>query len=508
MYSKIVSGTLVGTDAEEIMVESDVSFGFPSFSIVGLPDTAIRESKERVRIAMANSGFTFPDKRVTVNLSPAGVRKEGTHFDLPVAVGILVSAGYAKAKMSEGIAFLGELALDGKINRIKGALPLIIGLREKGVRKIVIPEENSLEGSMVKDAEIFSAASLKEVARFLNGRGQLKSVRFQRDIIGEMHYDGPDFYDVTGHESAKRALQLAASAMHNVLLTGPPGSGKTLLARCVPSILPPMDYEEMIEVTKIYSMFGLLDDENPVIKQRPFRSPDHTVTPAALIGGGSKAKAGEVSLAHLGVLFLDEFPEFSRMSLEALRKPLEDEVCTISRVSGSITLPSRFILVAAMNPCPCGFLGDDRNQCICSQSSILRYRSKLSGPILDRIDMTVDVRTPDLEDIRMRKKGVSSAELRTAVIKARKIQSERFKNENIKYNSQMKSDQLKKYCIMEKDAQKLLDDAFERFNLSVRSYDRIIKVARTAADLDDDEVIGIQHIAEAISYKCDSDIFR
>ncbi len=506
MYSRVICGTLIGTEAEEIIVETDVSFGFPSFSIVGLPDAAIRESKERVRISLGNSGLEFPDRRVTVNLSPAGVKKEGTHFDLAIAVGILVSSGIISKQSIDGIAFLGELTFDGKVNRINGALPLIMGLKEKGIKRLVIPNENRVEASMVGEIDVFTAETLSEVLDFIAGKRSLHKVEFNKnDIFINGNYEKiPDYADVSGHESAKRALQIAATAMHNILLTGPPGSGKTLLARCLPGILPPLTYEEKLEITKIYSIYGLLDEQQPIINHRPFRAPDHTVTAAALIGGGNRIKIGEVSLAHLGVLFLDEFPEFSRSALEALRKPLEDKICTISRVSGSVTLPSRFILVAAMNPCPCGFLGDPRNECRCTEAAIVKYKSKISGPLMDRIDITVNVHVPLLDDIKNTQKGMSSAQMREEVLNARKIQEERFAEELIAYNSQMEKEHIDKYCRLNYKAQKTLDDAFNRFKLSVRSYQRIIKVARTIADMEGAENIQWFHIAEAVSYKCEN----
>lgn len=507
MYSRVRSAALNGIEAEEIVVESDISRGFPSFTIVGLPDTAIRESKERVRAAVVNSGFSFPDRRVTVNLSPAGVRKVGTHFDLPIALCILVSSGMkVKAGIQEYV-FIGELALDGSIKRIRGLLPMIRGLSEKGIGKFIVPEENRKEGQLVENVEVLCAGKLDDVVRFIrNGTGLCRAG--EREEIKDETGPVLDFSDVSGQEQAKRALQIAAAGMHNILMSGSPGSGKTMLAKRLPGILPVMTDDEMMEVTKIYSICGLLDEERPLISRRPFRAPDHTITPQALIGGGMRVKAGEVSLAHNGVLFLDELSEFSRNAIEALRKPMEDEEVTISRLGGSVTLPSCFLTVAAMNPCPCGYYGDPVRVCSCSEGQVRNYRSRLSGPFLDRMDLFVNVRAPDYDEIRQHRKGISTDEMAGAVRSARQRQDVRFQKESIRYNSQMKADQIRSYCRMEHEAEELLRQAFYSMKLSVRSYDRILKVARTVADLEGHEIISVADAAEAMQYKCGGDLFR
>ena len=506
MYSKVSSVVLRGIDAEEISVETDVAFGFPTFSIVGLPDTAIRESKERVRTAIVNSGFSFPAMRVTVNLSPAGVRKEGTHFDLPIALCILKSSGISAAAGIEEFVFIGELALDGRINRINGVLPMISGMLECGMKKFVIPEGNRSEGAMVENAEIYCAATLNDAVRFAMSGVGLERVEFCAADFEDTD-DVPDFADVSGQEQAKRALQIAASAMHNVLMTGSPGSGKSMLAKRMPGIMPPLLYEEALEVTKIYSASGLLGEGRPMITKRPFRSPDHTVTPTALIGGGLRARAGEVSLAHTGVLFLDEIAEFSKQSREALRIPLENEKVTISRISGSITLPCSFLAVAAMNPCPCGYLGDTDRECTCTAAEIHKYNRRLSGPFLDRIDMCVTLTSPGYDEIREHKSGISTAEMKAAVMTAREMQTHRYRNSSIKYNSQMSTEQIKEYCRLDEAGDRLLRRAYKELKLSVRSYDRILKVARTIADMDGRNEIATGDVAAAVQYRCGRDIF-
>ena len=505
MYSMVKSGTLYGIDAFEVTVESDVAFGLPSLNIVGLPDAAVRESRERVRTAIRNSGLAFPDKRVTVNLSPADIRKAGTQFDLAIAVAILISSGKCRGR-SEDLAFLGELALDGSLKPVKGILPLLIGLMESGMRRVVIPAGNAGSASVVSGLEIFAGDDLRQVIAFIEGEGELERVSFAPDT-DEADIEGPDFSEVIGQENAKRALQAAAAGMHNILMTGPPGAGKTMLARCVPSIMPGMTYEEKLEVTKIYSVYGDLRDQ-PLIKRRPFRAPDHTVSPAGLVGGGRRIRAGEVTMAHLGILFLDELPEFSRSAIEALRKPMEDKTCSISRVSEKLILPSRFLTVAAMNPCPCGFYGDPSRECICPPGDIVRYRSKMSGPFLDRIDMNINLTVPGIDQIRRGARGASSSELREGVSRAHEIQRDRFRKEGISCNSEMGPGQVRKYCRTDRETENLLDAAFEKYSLSLRSYDRILRVSRTLADLEGSDMIRLEHAAEAISYKCGNDIFR
>ena len=507
MYSRVKSAALNGIDAEEIFVETDLAKGFPSFSIVGLPDTAIRESKERVRAALVNSGYRFPDGRVTVNLAPAGVRKEGTHFDLPIALCILISSGMNVWQDRMQCAFIGELTLNGSIKRVRGLLPMITGLQAKGVRTFIIPEENRHEGELAAGVDVYCTESLDDAVKYLRDGSPLKKAEYSGKII-EINENIPDFEDVSGQEQAKRALQIAAAGMHNLMLTGSPGSGKTMLAARLPGIMPPLSYEEAMEVTKIYSISGLLDEDQPLISKRPFRAPDHTISPPALIGGGHRVKAGEVSLAHNGVLFLDELPEFTRNAIESLRKPMEDEKVTISRLSGSVTLPSCFLAVVAMNPCPCGYFGDPQRVCTCSEGQIRRYLGRLSGPFLDRIDLCVTVNTPGYEEIHTHRKGISTKELSIPVIRARKIQERRYQKDPIRFNSQMRPEHIRKYCQIDKETEDLLRGAFQTMNLSVRSYDRILKVARTIADLKGRKMISLTDAAEAVQYKCGSEMFR
>ena len=509
MYSQILSGTLYGLASDQVIVETDLSPGLPAFYVVGLPDATVRESKERIRAAIVNSGFKFPAKRITINLVPAGTRKEGTHFDLPIAMGIMTSAGVIRKARTREYAFLGELSLDGSIKPINGVLPLVIGLRTHGVKKIILPRTNAEEASAVDDMLLYPVESLKEIELFFKGDQDIP-LYVKRGGEGDgVIREGPDFLDVAGQETAKRALQIAAAASHNVLLIGPPGAGKTMMARRMTGILPAMTYEEKLEVTKIYSIAGELPPDRPMITARPFRSPHHTISAAALIGGGGSPKPGEVSLAHYGVLFLDELPEFNRYVLEMLRQPLEDERVTITRIRGSMTFPSKFLLFASMNPCPCGYYGDPTHECTCSPYQIRSYLSKISGPLLDRIDMHLEIMPVKYKELA----GLEGSEtafpgetrsseiMRAEVEAARQIQLERYRKEEIFYNSQLTPGLMKKYCGLDRETKKLLETAFHQLSLSARAHYKIIKMGRTIADIEGTDQIRVRHIAEAIQYR-------
>ncbi|KXG75735.1 Competence protein ComM [Thermotalea metallivorans] len=502
VLSKIYSCVLNGLDGNLIEVEVDISNGLPALTIVGLPDTAVKESKERIRAAIKNSGFEFPMKRITINLAPANTKKEGTHLDLPMALGIMDAAGQIENEKIRDFAFIGELSLNGKLNRIAGVLPLVIALKNSGFRKIILPEANAEEGAIVQDAEIYPFSNLNDIIRYLKGELTLSPLQGGKSIHNDKNNrDLEDFDDVVGQESIKRAFQIAAAGGHNLLMIGPPGSGKTMLARRFPSILPDMTYEEALEVTKIYSVAGLLTDQSSLITKRPFRSPHHTISSIALVGGGRVPKPGEVSLAHYGVLFLDELPEFQRNVLEVLRQPLEDEVVTISRINGTLTYPSKFILVASMNPCPCGYYGDAVHPCSCTFPQIKKYLSKISGPLLDRIDIHVEVFPVKYTELQGEHRTKDTEQLKIAVEHARKIQIERYKNEGIFFNSQLKPKLLKKYCKLGSSEKALLEEAFHKLGLSARAYNRIIKLSRTIADLSGSDQILVSHIAEAIQYR-------
>lgn len=494
---------LRGIEAEQIWVESDTTRGLPSFSIVGLPDAANRESRERIRSAIINTGMKFPDGRVTVNLSPADLRKEGTHFDLPAAVAILASDGKIPRDHLESWVMMGELSLDGRLKAVRGVLPLITGIRSLGMHRVIIPAENAAEGALADGIEVRQANTLEEVIRMLTRREPLPSVRKTgRDAAEKPAPFAVDYLEVAGQESAKRAIQIAAAGMHNILMVGSPGSGKSMLAKRIPTILPPLTFEEKIEISKIYSICGLLNREHPLIHHRPFRTPDHTITPTALIGGGMKIRPGEVSLAHLGVLFLDELPEFRRSSIEALRKPMEDEKITVSRLSGTAEFPSKFILAAGMNPCPCGYAMDETRECVCTPWDRARYRARLSGPFLDRIDMAIYVRRPDFHVIQNGCGGMSSEQMRKNVWKVWKKQKERFAEVPVACNSQMRPDHIRQFCQLEKDGEEFMEHAFRSYRLSLRSYHKILRVARTIADLNDSEKVRVEDLAEAVNYKC------
>ena len=504
MLASVNSCAIHGIDAYIVLVEADISpAGFPHFTIVGLPDTAVQESRERVRAAIRNSGFRFPsNSRVTINLAPADIRKEGPSLDLPIALGILAATGQLNCEDLDGWVLVGELALDGAVRPVSGILPMALGARAAGKLRFAVPVSNAKEAAVVEGVEVYPVASLSDAVELLSSADSRTPM--PRETVEELLATPPyeaDFEDVKGQEHAKRALEVAAAGGHNLLMIGPPGSGKTMLARRLPSIMPPMTLEEALEVTKLYSISGLLPPMTSIMTVRPFRAPHHTVSNAGLIGGGSVPRPGEVSLAHHGVLFLDELPEFKRDVLEVLRQPLEDGVVTISRASGSLAYPARFTLVAAMNPCPCGFLTDPSRQCTCAPSQVQRYLMRISGPLLDRIDMHVEVPRLKQDELMSRPNSEPSAVIRERVKRAREIQTLRFRGKGIYCNAHMPPKLIRQMCVMDEDSNALLRAAITQLGLSARAHDRILKVARTIADLDGKERLEASHVAEAIQYR-------
>ncbi len=498
----MLSSALMGIDAYLVEVEVDISPGLPQFSTVGLPEGAVKESKERVRAAIKNCDFQFPVKKITVNLAPADIRKEGSAFDLPISIGILAASGYIPNDKLSQYAIMGELSLDGKIKSIRGALPSAIGVKDSSLRGLILPLENSDEAAVVEGVEVIPVESLRDIVKFLSGEKAIepRKIDISRAFEHTNQYE-VDLHDVKGQEHVKRALEVAAAGGHNILMIGTPGAGKTMLARRLPTILPPMSFEEALETTKIYSVAGTLPTNSSLIPVRPFRSPHHTISDAGLIGGGAYPKPGEVSLAHNGVLFLDELPEFKKNVLEVMRQPLEDGVVTISRAATSITYPANFMLVASMNPCPCGYLGDPKHECTCPSGKIQKYRAKVSGPLLDRIDIHIEVPPVRYKELSDEEGGEYSHEIRRRVQKAREIQFSRFKGTKIHSNSQMTPKQVKKYVATDEEGLRLLEVAIDKLGLSARAYDRILKVARTIADLEGSPPVRAHHISEAIQYR-------
>ncbi len=504
MLAKVRSGVVIGVDAVPVEIEVNAGGGDSKVVVVGLPDTAVKESIDRVWTALTNSGFLPPRGRTTVNLAPADLRKEGPIYDLPIALGMLVAAGAMDGAKLDEFMVVGELALSGEVRRVRGVLPLAVAARRMGCRGMLVPPENAEEAAVVDGLAVYPVDTLRDAVDFLTGHRPLEPLRLDAaQWFAESWTEAEDFADVRGQEGAKRAIEVAVAGGHNLLAIGPPGTGKTMLARRIPSILPPMTLDEALEVTKIHSIAGTLASHQPLVTTRPFRAPHHTISDAGLLGGGTHPMPGEVSLAHHGVLFLDELPEFHRNVLEVLRQPLEDGVVTITRASATVTFPCRFMLVAAMNPCPCGYYGDPRRECRCTPLQIQRYRNRISGPLLDRIDIHVEVPAVRYNDLSSTTRGESSAAIRERVVAARRVQQERFKNSSgVHCNANMRARDVQRFARPDTQGQELLRAAVAELHLSARAYDRILKVARTIADLDGSADVRAPHVAEAIQYRC------
>ncbi len=504
MVNRIKTGTVIGLNAYEVSVETDVSNSLPGMSIVGLPDASVNEARDRVKSAIKNSGYTFPSKKVIINLAPADLKKVGTSFDLPIAIGILTEEETLDWEKIKNYAFIGELALDGMIRGVNGVLPLVLGLKDAGITEIFVPKSNAKEAALIEGVNVYGAEYLCDVVNhFTENKIQPTKINVKEYLAQKVEQNYLfDFKDVKGQQKAKKALEIAAAGGHNILMIGSPGSGKTLMAKCFASILPPLELSEALELTKIYSICGLLSEDEPLMAKRPFRGVHHTASANGIIGGGTNPKPGEITLAHRGVLFLDEMVEFPRSVLEVLRQPLEDGEIVISRAKHSIKYPANFMLLGAMNPCPCGYLGDKEKQCKCSDFQISRYLAKLSGPLLDRIDIQIDVpRLTPTELLNSNTQEEDSAAIRKRVIKARKMQADRYKNESILTNSELTSELIKKYCQIDEPSKSLLKTAIVKYQLSGRRYDRVLKLARTIADLDGKNNIEQIHLMQALQYR-------